>query len=660
MQKSVSLLRHCAVAMPLSLLSAAMLHAQISRDSTVLPGVVVTADRIARPLSQTTSTVSVVTGDALRAAGVVQLADALRLIPGVNVARTGSLGAQTSLFLRGGESDYVRVLVDGVAMNDPGGAFDLSSLSLDNVERIEVVRGPASVLYGSDAVTGVVQIFTRRAHAKLDSRLALRGGSFGTTDADGSIAMRAAGRELSLGVADHRSDGMLAFNNDYRQQLASLRVSALLPGATTVTVTARSGTSRFAYPTDGSGNVVDHNAHRSDRRFSTSAELAHAFGNRVDGRIILGALELHGRTSDLPDAADDTIGFYSYRSKAAIRRRTAQLQFDVRPVNAQTLTFGAEYAGESQRSADSSNYDFSLNRFDANRITRAAFAQWVGEIGGGRLTYSVGGRVDDNDVYGTFRTGRLGAALRLWQGARARATVGNAFKAPTFLESFSTAFSVGNPSLRPERSRSFEGGIDQQFADGRVQLSAVWFDQRFRDLIQYTYRSPTDPNYFNVAAASSRGLETDVRLTPASGVGLWANATFLRTRVDDAGFQATDGAGATFAQGERLLRRAPRTIAVGVDLARLRRTHVQLSVLNVAARDDRNFASFPATPVALDAYSRVDLGGEYHLTSSTESWHSPTLTLRVENALAARYSEVFGFPAPRRVVLIGVRLGTAP
>jgi vitamin B12 transporter len=641
----------------LSLLAFPSAKSQIARDSAMLPSVVVTADRIARPLSSTTSTVTVITGEQLRAAGVVQLVDALRIVPGVNVVRSGSAGAQTSLFMRGGESDYVRVLVDGVAMNDPGGAIDLSTITLDNVERIEVVRGAASVLYGSDAVTGVVHIFTRQAHAPLDTRLAARGGSFGTTDLDGSIGIRRRGRGLTLALADHRSDGMLPFNNDYRSGVASLRGTTLLPGNAALAVTLRNGDSRFAYPTDGSGNVVDRNAHRGERRFSTSAELSKSFGSKVDALISLGSLELHGRTSDAPDSPGDTAGFYSYRSKGTVRRRTAQVQANVHPSERTTVTLGLEYSGEEQRSADSSNYDFSLNRFDAHRITRAAFGQLLGEAG--RLTYSVGGRVDDNDVYGVFQTARASGAFRMWKSARIRGSVGSAFKSPTFLESFSTAFSVGNPALRPERSRSWEAGLEQRLANDNLELSVVWFDQRFRDLIQYTYRTPTDPNYFNVAAASARGLETSVRVSAARGVDLWANATALRTRVDDAGFQEGAGTGATFVRGERLLRRAPQTLSAGASISRLAHTQLQFSLTHVASRDDRDFSAFPASPVELDAYTRVDFGGEYQLGGlRSQLWRNAALTWRLENVFDARYNEIAGFSAPGRVILAGFRIGT--
>lgn len=622
-------------------------------DTTRLPSVVVTADRVARPISTTASSVTVILGDALRAAGITHLVDALRSVPGVSIARSGSLGAQSSLFLRGGESDYVRVLVDGVPMNDPGGAIDLGAITTDNLERIEIVRGPASVLYGSDAVTGVIQLFTRRAATPLDARLALRGGTFATREIDASLGGRAESASFSVGFAHHGSDGMLAFNNAYRNDVASFRGTASLAGISSV-LAVRHSDGTFEYPTDGAGAVVDRNAHRGERRLSSSLELSRPIASRLEAIVALNALEVHGRTSDAPDGAADTLGFYSYRSLGAVRRRGVDARLVARPLDAQTLSIGAEYGAEYQRSADSSNYDFSLNRFAASRITRAAYAQWVGDAG--RLSYSIGGRYDDNDVYGVFRTARAALAARLWTGARIHGALGTGFKAPTFLESFNTAFSVGNAALSPERSRSWEAGIAQEWGDGRVELAATFFDQRFRDLVQYTYVSPTSPNYFNVAAASARGLELTARAQAVPGVALWGSATALRTRVDDAGFQS--GSGDTFVQGERLLRRPPLTVSAGTSIRRIKRTALDLSITRVSERDDRDFTGFPAVALTLPAYTRVDVGGEYEIGVGTGVWRSTALTVRVENAFDARYQEIANFAAPGRVVLVGARIGT--
>ncbi|MEO7510699.1 MAG: TonB-dependent receptor, partial [Gemmatimonadaceae bacterium] len=332
---------------------------------------------------------------------------------------------------------------------------------------------------------------------------------------------------------------------------------------------------------------------------------------------------------------------------------TGDARLILRPAPGQALLVGVEHATERQRGADSSNYDLSPNHFSAGRITRAAYAQWTGDAG--RASWSLGSRYDDNDVYGIFRTARVAAAWRTWRGARVRGAVGGGFKAPTFLETFSGAFSVGNPALRPERSRGWEVGAEQRLP-GRVTLGATYFDQRFRDLIQYTFRAPTDPNYFNVAAASARGLELEARTEPTAGVAVWGTATALRTRVDDAGFQS--GAGATFVNGRRLLRRPPLTLSAGAAVSRIPRTRVDLALTHVGARDDRDFSTYPATPVELAGYSRMDVGLTCTLADGGGFWRASALTARLENALGAAYEEVANFAAPGRVVMLGLRVGT--
>ena len=154
------------------------LFAQQSADSvTLLDSVVVTATRLSTSRRSVPATVSVLNGERLRAQGIRTVSDALRMVPGLNVVETGSFGGITSVFVRGGESDYMKVLIDGVPVNAPGGTFDFTNLTLDNVERVEVVRGGASVLYGSDATTGVIQIFTKIGNGPPRWNVGVRGGT---------------------------------------------------------------------------------------------------------------------------------------------------------------------------------------------------------------------------------------------------------------------------------------------------------------------------------------------------------------------------------------------------------------------------------------------------------------------------------------------------
>jgi vitamin B12 transporter len=624
-------------------------------DSTALPRVVVTATRVDTPLGSRLASVASLSGDELRRAGVQDVADALRLVTGVIIARSGGPGAQTSMFLRGAESDYVRVLVDGVPMNDPGGSIDLAHFPMDDVERIEVVRGPVSVLYGTDAVAGVVQIFTRGAVGGAGPSLSggARAGSRGARGGDISLGIGDRSVHGTVTAAASRSEGVLPFNNESRSEVAAARVAARAAGGARVAVAARLTDDVFHYPTDGAGAIVDRNAYRSDRRESLSLEAVQPLGARLTAVVSLAALDGSGRTDDAPDGAADTLGFFLYRSEGSLRRRTAdgRLQLSIAP--SAVASFGAEWASEAQRNSDTSSFGGPRSRFAAERSNRAVYAQLLGERG--RFSYVVGGRYDDNETFGVFRTARVAAAVQAWPGATVRASLGTAFKAPTFFETFSSAFSSGNPALRPERARSWEVWAEQVVAPGRMSLSAAWYQQHFRDLIQYTFQpDPRQPNYFNVAEASSRGLELEAKARAFTGVSARVSATLLRTRVEDAGFDTGDGA--TFVEGRRLLRRPSAGGALAVRVTRWPRVVIDAAVHHVGKRDDRDFSTFPATPVTLDRYLRVDAAASIRLDDANGAGVSSTLILRADNLLGERYQDVYAFAAPRRIVTVGLRV----
>ena len=641
--------RFSAIA-PLVAVTSTALIAQTA-DSTRLPRVVITATRLDSRIGSDIASVTVLDGDTLRSRGIRDVAEALREVPGATVVRSGSVGALTSLFLRGGESDYVRVLIDGVPMNDPGGSIDLAKYTLDNVDRIEVVRGPASVLYGSDAVAGVVQIFTRQHTAPLIIEGSASAGTYGSRAADISLGATSSTLSATLGAARYQTDGFLAFNNSYDNDVLSGRVAITPGGGFRASLSGRQHNDEFHYPTNGAGAVVDGNAFRTDRRSGLAFDATQRIGSRLNVGVTMTAMEGRPRTDDAADGPSDNSGFYAYRSSGSVRRRVADGRIELLlPANA-IATLGYEWQREAQRGRDSSNFDTAPNAFSAERATRARYGQIVGEIS--RLSFTLGGRYDDNDVFGVFRTARGGLALRVGKGATLRANVGSAFKAPTFLEEFNTAFTVGNASLRPERSRSYELGATQYFANGHGEISATWFAQRFRDLIQYSFVDPATPNYFNVAAASARGLELEGRSRIGAATQLGLTLTFLRTRVDDAGFD--EGQEATFVHGNRLLRRPSVTGAVTASSRLTSRFTIDGRMLFVGSRDDRDFSGFPAKPVILESYRRVDAGLGYRLTNETLRGPSLTLYVRAENLFDTKYQEIMNFEAPRRTLAVGIR-----
>jgi vitamin B12 transporter len=285
----------------------------------------------------------------------------------------------------------------------------------------------------------------------------------------------------------------------------------------------------------------------------------------------------------------------------------------------------------------------------------AGFAHLATETG--PLAISLGGRIEDNERFGNIGSWQAGVAAHLPErpSTRLRLSMGSAIKEPTFAENYATGLAVGNPDLDPEWSLSWEAGVEHALFGDDLTASATFFQQRFREMIQYTFLVPFgEPNYFNVAAASARGLEVDatgrVDVVEA-GLG-W---TWLDTEVVDAGFDS--GVGATFVAGEPLIRRPRHTVALSLAAPIGSRARVHSRMTFVGSRSDRDFSTFPATPVELEGYTLWTLGGEWAVRPPAEGRPSVSVSVRAENLLAERYEEAFAFPAPRRQLYVGLSVG---
>ena len=629
-------------------------------DTLQLPDLVVTATRVPLRREALPTPVTVLTGEELRADGVRTVADALRRVPGAALAQAGAPGAQTSLFLRGGESDYVKVLIDGVPVNDPGGAFDFADLSTDQIERIEVVRGPASVLYGSDAVAGVVQLFTRRGAGEprvtvsaTGGRGAQRhgGGGYGVADASASVTGGAGEVRYAAGAARSWSEGLYPLNSARDLTTATGRVSWTPAAGAELAVSTRLSDSRSGFPTDGTGALVDRNARIDRRLWTTSLEAGLRLHERVDARLRFGLATRRQDARDPMDGPTDTLDVYSSDLSWDVARRSADARVNVElPRSVLTAGVVLERADAESRYASESQWGPTSAAADYDRANTGYYLQLLAEpLSGAHLT--AGARLDDNQAFGAFATYRLGLSVRVLPHTRLRAALGRAFREPTFDENYGSGFGDrGNPALEPERSRSRELGVEQELRPG-VVVGATWFDQRFRDLVQFTFAppEPDGPNYFNVGEARARGVELEADIT-AGRVGATASYTWLDTEVLDPGL-ASD---ASFAEGQALLRRPAHsgTLSARYGLE----AGILAASLHVAGeRDDLDFsAGFPAPRVTLPAHATVDLSAEHALPFGAGP--RTELLLRVENVLDASYEAVRGFPAPGRVARIGVRV----
>jgi vitamin B12 transporter len=634
---------------------APLLSAQTPRDTLALPEVTVTATRYPVPPESLAATLTVLRGEELRAEGIRFVGDALRQVPGVQVAQSGGYGAQTSLFVRGGESDYVKVLIDGIPVNDPGGAYDLSSLTTDNVERIEILRGPASVLYGSDAITGVVQIITRRGTGAPELDAAAEAGSYGTVRWEGAARGGGDGIGWSASLSRLTTDGLYAFNNRYRNTVASAQVRARAGSSTHAALSIRYHDGKYNFPTDFTGAPIDSNQFNTERATTLSLNLTQGLGPLLRAELLLGRNEtIRGYDDTLPPGQ----GANAFSvSQASIQRNTVDARLLYLGLPRTTLLGGAAFDDEDEQDFSRSDGDFGpfSDSFTASRTNWGFYAQATAQPDA-RLQLIAGGRADDNQRFGTFWTYRIAALAFITPATRLRASAGKGFKEPAFFDTFATGFTKGNPALRPERSTSYEAGVEQDLGRGLVTLSATAFAQRFRDLIQYaaTPPAPDGPNYFNIAAANASGIEAGAELKRLGPVEAGASYTWLHTTVTDAGFDS--GPDATFVQDQRLIRRPAHTLTLHAGVRPSARMQLGAVVTFVGSRDDLRFAQFP-TPTArvtLPGYHTVDLSSRIILVRSRHGFPGFAAQARVENLFDEQYQQIAGFLSRGRTLVIGV------
>jgi vitamin B12 transporter len=640
-----------------SLLAVAA-NAQDTARTAVLDTVIVSATKGAPGQSRSPQPVNVISGEELRATGVTRLADALRRLPSVSVAANGSVGSVTSLFLRGGESRYTKVLIDGVAVNAVGGYFDFSHLTTDNIDRIEVVRGPASVVYGADALSGVVQIFTRRGGDTTAVEAAMRGGSYGTLASDLTISGRGLRRtHYSLAAARHSTDGILPFNNRYHNGTLSSGIRLLASEISRVDLSARYTDAEFHYPTDFAGFVDDSNSYRDQHRLVVGLDAARKVTPRFELRMLAGSNYVSDVTDDIEAVAacptcqaEDRHQRFTTRT----RRRSAEVR-GIADLPIGLFTTGAEYVRERERSvaADgpAGGSVTPTSWFAGTRTTRVGFAELASRWR--VLDVLLGARLDDPSDFERFVTYRVGGTLTA-SFARFRTAASTAFNAPAFSQLLPTAFTIGNPDLKPERTRSIEGGVDLRFFGGGARLGITRFHQRFLDLIQFVFGGPPDflSSYANLAEARASGWEAEVNGATPNGWLLFASATTLDAEITrlDAGYAGP------LVVGQRLSRRPRNTATASATYAGWRRGSIGASARRIGRRPDLDFREFPSPVVELKPYTVVDASATLQLTG-IRSHPGVMLTARVENLFDRAYQEVLHFDAPGRTILVGARVG---
>ncbi|KRA54453.1 TonB-dependent receptor [Pseudoxanthomonas sp. Root65] len=610
----------------LSLLAAAVAlalpFAAQAQDATELDEVVVTGTRTDIPLQDSLVPAQVITREDIERSQARSLVDVLKGRAGVGFSNQGGLGKLTTLNLRGTESDQVLVLVDGIRIGSAtAGLASFQDLPVDQIERIEIVRGPRSSLYGSEAIGGVIQIFTRRGGKGLSRELRIGGGSHHLREASGGFAYGGERGWIGANAAYQETDGINACRGSGTLFQGCFTDEPDDDGYRNVSLNVRGGY-RFTDTLTLEGHALNADAFNEFDGSSFS-------GNEADNvqRVLGGKLTWKpstrttlttqlGRASDESDNhfADAATGTRTYVSTFDTRRDNASIQGDVAIGEQHLLTAGADWL----RDEITSTTPFTVD----TRDNTGAFVEYQGRFGAHRLQASV--RNDDNEQFGNHATGTLGWGMDLARGFKLTASAGTGFKAPTFNDLYYPGFS--NPDLEPEESRSLNLGVAQYGDDWNWTFNV--YDTRVDELIGYD----SSFNIVNIEEARIRGAELTGAVTLA-GFDLNAELSHTDPRNRTAGVT----------HDNLLPRRARNTARIDVDRA-FGDFRIGLTANGASHRYDN-----VANSVRLAGYGTLDLRLEYAIT---EEW---SVQARASNVFDRQYETIAWYNQPGREYGLSLR-----
>jgi vitamin B12 transporter len=685
---------------------------------SVAQHVVVTAAAESVPQAQVGAAITVVDTSLLDALGSLDLLEPLRTIPGAAVVQNGGRGGTASLFVRGGSSNFTKVLLDGVPANDIGGAYDFGDLETTGVERVEMLRGSNSVLYGTDALTGVISITTRRGRTRTpEASLSFDGGNLGTSRADGSLGGAVARFDYFTELSHLRTDNSVP-NNGYRNTTSASRFGALLGTTTNLTATLRYIDTSYQTPNAFNYFRVADDASQtrtstyasvaaqsqltprlmSTVRFSVADQSYHYVnpapsGERSDPSAFANYL---GNVVTITGASGSSVtgraildfgGTYPSTFNSNVTRRLLYADVGAHLTPTFDVAGGVRVENEHGASGVTSK---------TSRTNSGAFVE--GRVQAGGLLYVNGGLgVDRNDVFGVAWTPRLSVAAYLRRPAgtdpvgdtKVTFNAGKGIKEPSLGQELSslyvlvptdTASALGIEPVGPERSRSVDIGIEQGLAGGRARVRAAYFNNEFLDLLEYVSKA-TLPQIGvppAAAAASGFGAYVNSQSNKSSGAELSGEGRTGRVRVLgsythlDAVVTKSFGSGALSPAinpkfpgiaigqyaplvGNRPFRRPANSGTLVVTYAD-RKAQVSLAGYFMGRRDDSTLLTDPFFGTSM-LLPNQDMDAAYRKFDISGSYLiHPRLRwyLTAENAFDATFESVGGYPALPRAVRTGL------
>lgn len=629
--------------------------------------VVVSATRTDMPAGDVGNSVSVFDSADLERRHFPMVADVLLASPGVAVERTGAYGGVTSVYVRGGESNYNKVLLDGIPLNEPGGTFNFNNATSENLERIEIVRGAQSALFGSDAMSSVIHLVTARARpgTPIQGSVSAEGGSFGTGRFTGAVRGAGERTDYSIGIAHYTTNNDVP-NNEFRNTTVSGSAGSQLTSTASLRAVFRAEVGRSGVPGQTSFGRPDMDAFFDRRDIVGGATFSQELSPKLRHQATYGLASTRQQSTNLLLDEPYTPAFdgrlapfeffdFAYDSRSDLHRHYASYQADWFPIQGDTvagtqhLTLAGDWDGERGTLRDELAADETTASRDNVGFSIQHQALWR------NVSASAGVRFEHNASFGNAAVPRGSIAVVAHRSTgvigqtRLKASAGTGIKEPTLIQSFSrNDFFLGNSDLEPERSRTVDAGIEQRFAHDRVKLDLTWFDNHYRDIISTRTLSfnPFRSQYFNIGESKARGFELTGEVAPAVAVHARFGYTLTASEVTDS--EAADNT--VFAIGNWLFRR-PRHSGFAEVSWTDKRISLDLFGSIVGQRVDSDFSSLEPPMTVNTRHTRWDVRASYEISRGL------AVTAAIDNLANARYMEPLGYPALGRAVRVGIRTG---
>ena len=585
--------------------------------------VVVSATKTEKDIDRVASSVTVITAKDIEKRQAITVVEMLRNVPGLDVVQSGGPGKGASIFIRGGNSGHTLVMIDGVQVNSPTlGSYDFSDLTTDNVDRIEVVRGAQSTLYGSDAMAGIINIITKKGKEVTKTDVSAEAGSFNTYRESASISGSNGKNRYSLSLSRIDTDGISAASekngnsekDGYKNSSVSVRWGYRFNEKIDLDITSRYTDSENDLDAVGADDL---NYTQESKALLTSARVSQIINDRWDHSVQISIVDENLKYKD-PDTSWNN-------SEIDTTIKTADWQHNISLFDeTNTLTFGYEYEKQvGQNSSASINHSVNNN---------AVYLQNQTSFYNDDLTLTAGVRNDKHSKFGDKTTYRLAASyLFVTSGTRIRGNWGKGFKAPTLNDLFyrDSWGSRGNPNLQPEESEGFDVGIEQPFSDVKVTLSATYFRTDYDNLIDWVEYASWTYEPQNVKKSGVKGWEFELKAKPAGKA--YIKGTYTITKTEDK------------STGKELARRPENKGYVSIGW-QPEKTSIDLTVSYVGNRWSNS-----NNTKKLDAYTKADLAVSCNITSMI------TLFAHVDNLTDEEYEEIKGYGTAGRSYYGGLK-----